>query len=158
MARRIQIVDLDGCISDDRWRRYKINVAEPDKYFQFHEYHRHCHLDAVVNLHEVEQGAEIIILTGRPLIYYEETVTWLTEVAMLRPLHLIMRNPHNHQPSVILKAQMVMGLLDWNSYGIAKEEIIGAIDDREDIIQMYRRSFGFDSRIVRIGKEEHENG
>lgn len=158
MSRRIQIVDLDGCISDDRWRRNRIKEGEPDKIIRFHEYHSLCHLDALLNLHEVEPGAEIVILTGRPLTYREQTVTWLTEVALLRPLHLLMRNPHDHRPSVILKAQMVMGLLDWNSYGIAKEEIISAIDDREDIVQMYRRSFGFDARIVRIGEEEHANG
>jgi len=154
MTRNIQIVDLDGCIADDRWRRELIQPTGKDK---FHEYHAVSHLDFPVNINEIV-APEVIVLTGRPVAYREQTLAWLGETAYVRPLHIIMRNNGDYSNAVILKERMVRGLLDWNSYGIAQEWLTLAIDDRADIVEMYQRVFQIPSKIVRIGDEEHING
>jgi hypothetical protein len=147
-------VDLDGCIADDRWRRCNIQVAgHPDR---FHAYHRLCHQDNILNRAEISE-ALIVILTGRPLRYHVETERWLYR-HNIKPLHIIYRNNNDHCPSVILKRRMVEGLLDANSYALHQSEIVSAIDDRADVVEMYRTVFNFNARIVRIGEEEHANG
>ena len=164
--RRIQVIDLDGCISDDRHRRGAIDPVlaadrtperAKDRTAMYDAYHRNCFLDPAVNLHEVREE-HVVILTGRPLKFWDATNLWLREVAYIQPLFMIMRNNHDHRPSVILKRQMLQGLLDHNSYGIEREELVSAIDDRDDIVVMYRAEFGLEARIVRIGDEENVHG
>jgi len=157
--RRIQIVDLDGCIADDRWRRKYImpDVPDLDHIERFGKYHQSSILDFALNLNEITEP-HVVVLTGRPLLYHEITLMWLRENAYIEPLYMIMRNNNDHSPSPVLKKRMVHGLLDWNSYGIAREEIVSAIDDRAAIVDMYQRDFGINARVVRIGEEEHVNG
>jgi hypothetical protein len=156
-VRRIQIIDLDGCISDDRWRRGRIREEELDKFNRFHEYHAACHFDKPLNLHLVTEKITVV-LTGRPVNYHEQTVMWLAEVAHIAPLHMLMRNRGDHRDSVDLKRSMVAQLLDWNSYNIDPRELVSAMDDRADIVAMYRKEYNINARIVRIGEEEHSNG
>lgn len=159
--KRIQIIDLDGCISDDRWRRHLINPAkiergQPGWQERFDQYHMVCHLDELVHRDEIVETL-FVILTGRPVRYHDQTIKWLNE-ERLKPLFLIMRNNHDYSPSTILKRRMVEGLLDPNSYALNIEDIVSAIDDREDIVEMYRSEFGLNAKVVRIGEEEHELG
>lgn len=160
--RQYQIVDLDGCISDDRWRRSFINIEkmtprDPEWNKRFHAYHEGSFFDPVMNLHHIVYE-DIIILTGRPVRYQRMTMDWLHRVAKIHPLHVIFRNNDDVRPSVELKRMMMLQLFDYNSYGLAQEEIALAIDDREDIVEMYAKEFGVPSRVVRIGEEEHHHG
>ncbi len=155
--KHFQIVDLDGCISDDLWRRRLITplrAGEPNYAERFHEYHRHAHLDVPRNLHELAEDAEVIVLTARPLTYRDITLNWLLEVAALPHAHLIMRNPHDHRPSVDVKADQLRWLFDPNmEYGVTPKRVVQAIDDRQDIVDMYTMA-GLAARVVRIGDAE----
>lgn len=162
---RIQIVDLDGCISDDRHRRHHINPVLQRDYRQesesarkvmWHEYHSRCILDKTANLNEVIEK-EVVVLTGRPVRYREQTLMWLREEALIHPIFLLMRNDNDRSGSVVLKERMVAGLIDVNSYRLQLGSLVLAIDDREDIVRMYQDRFGIPSKVVRIGEEEHDH-
>ncbi len=157
--RRIQIVDLDGCISDDRWRRHLIGpkVNGEKGHDRFDLYHAHCAKDQVTNLHEII-APDTVVLTGRPNRYRAATWKWIQTVAKIEPLYLMMRNDNDFQPSSVLKAHMVRALFDVNSYNLHPEEVVFAIDDRTLVIEMYRQEFGIEAKVVRIGDEEHELG
>lgn len=155
--RLFQIVDLDGCIADDLWRRHLINKIGPKSNDWFHEYHINSFWDKAVNLHEIKQP-ETIILTARPLRYRQITMQWLDKIANVKPAYILFRNDDDHRPSFEVKKEMVRALLDWNSYNIQLEQIADAIDDRENIVAMYRQEYGLAARVVRIGEEEHELG
>ena len=151
--KRTQIIDLDGCISDDTARRSLIRPnSHPDPFEWFRAYHRLCHLDQARNLHEVERmnGTRIVVITARPTETKDQTMHWLYK-HNIQPYAMIMRNPFDHRPSVEVKRSAVHWLLDY--YGVAREDVVDAIDDREDIIMMYRNYFGFPARIIRIGEE-----
>ena len=161
MSRSIQILDLDGCVADDRWRRGFIRdvgmYLPPDEMNRFHRYHSLCFLDKFANKEEITQP-DIIVLTGRPLLVKELTMRWL-RAHQIVPLHIIFRNnDDNISTSVTLKRRMLAGLLDPNSYDIRPEEITLAIDDRDDVVAMYKNDFGIFAKVVRIGDEEHSNG
>lgn len=152
--RKIQLVDLDGCISDDRWRRELIR-EEGDPFDRFHAYHLGLHRDAAVNLHEIDPDLDVVVVTARPCLYAEMTLDWLREVAGIQPRYILHRNNHDHRPSVEVKREQVGWLFSYNlNYNVNPEDIAAAIDDREDIINMYREHFSFPARIVRIGAEE----
>jgi hypothetical protein len=160
---KFQIVDLDGCIADDRWRRELIPPAIPGRprtNLDFDPYHSGCPLDPVGNLGEIVEHTKIIILTARPLTYYTKTYNWLLEVAGIFPSILIMRNPDDARPSVEVKREQVGWLFEPNlQYGLRdRSQIVQAIDDREDIVRMYAEEYGLPARVVRIGDEEHPHG
>jgi hypothetical protein len=67
---------------------------------------------------------------------------------------VIHRNIRDYRTSVDVKREQLRWLFDPNTYWFTPEEIVSAIDDREDIVRMYREEFGLNSRIVRIGEEE----
>ena len=163
--RRIQIIDLDGCIADDRHRRKHIDPALAQNRHpsvleardaMWDRYHKECFLDPLANIDKIVER-QVVVLTGRPLRHYEATRMWLTEVAYISPLYIIMRNNQDHSPSVDLKRRMVYGLLDANSYGVHRDELVLAIDDRSDVVEMYKAEFDLNAHIVRIG-DEHEHG
>lgn len=152
-APQYQIIDLDGCIADDRHRRHLI-VPDPgtgrtDAHFR--RYHEESHCDLAANLHEVRWAdCSLIVLTSRPLAYFEITRNWLLEVAALPVPTIIMRNPGDRRSSVEVKREQ----LSWLPvhYAIPYSRIVEAIDDRDDIVEMYREA-GLNARVVRIGEE-----
>lgn len=160
MGRMFQIVDLDGCISDDRWRRPLIIQLAPgegrwaDDHLRFEAYHNSIPRDLFVNGKELRPNVDFIILTSRPLRYRDETVFWLAR-NQISYRHLIMRNPSDLRPSVEVKREMVLWLSDPNSYAVRREMIVDAIDDRKDIVKMYRES-GLPARVVNIDGTESE--
>lgn len=162
--REFQIGDLDGCISDDRWRRVLIGTepergrSDPTWPDRFHRYHLHASQDAAANLHEFIPGVPIIFLTARPVRYADLTREWLWS-KQVNPMHIIHRPNDDHRPSVEIKAMQLGWLTNPNNdYDVSLSEIISAIDDREPIIQMYRSLGIVNARIVRIGSEEHAEG
>lgn len=77
---------------------------------------------------------------------------WLQEKG-IRPLHIIFRNNNDLRPSVEVKRDMVRWLFDYNMYGVQREEVRDAIDDRRDIIQMYQE-LKLPARVVQIANTE----
>lgn len=157
--RKIQIGDLDGCISDDRWRRGLIRPEITARVAgwgdKFDAYHAQCWRDEARNLHHLQEDCELVILTGRPLKVREVTMAWLEEVACVRALHILFRNNDDFRPSVEVKRTQLGWLLE--HYGVRRTDIVMAMDDMAAIVTMYHEQ-GIPSRIVRIGDEEHHHG
>lgn len=147
------IVDLDNCISDDGWRINKIKLDEKDPFIKYHEYHSLCEQD------ELKHGSLLrdpdyrtIIFTARPVKYSRETLNWLQKHG-IRP-HLIMMRPNaDHNPSVNLKESMLLHIF---MIGIKKEEIGLCVDDRQDIVDMYRK-YGLKANRVYIHNIDTES-
>ena len=162
---KIKIIDLDGCIADDRWRRQLISAApaegraSPGWVNRFHAYHLAAERDSPTNLHEVhEWDGELVICTGRPVAYAEMTRRWLTRMG-IRPLHVLHRNNHDHRPShVVKRAQVGWLLAPQLGYDVRRSDLHEAIDDLTEVVKMYQDIFSIPARLVRIGDEEHADG
>lgn len=153
---QLQIVDLDGCISDDRWRRDLIaprpaDGSNPEN--RFKAYQTLSFSDAPANLNELRADCDLIILTARPTRYAKITRDWL-HIHKIKFAHLIMRNDGDTRPSWLVKEQMLGWLFDPNMYDVRPRQIVDAIDDLDPIVAMYR-NYDLPARIVRIGEEEH---
>ena len=134
----IILYDLDGTISDDRWRRPYIWWAEDDLHLRYHDYHRRCQFDKVMNReilsenHGQKGGVMRIVLTTRPKLYKPETNAWCKAKAV-RVNSIIMRPDTDFGSSPKVKAWMVERLR--TTFG---GDIVAAYDDRDDVLDMYR--------------------
>jgi hypothetical protein len=132
----MKIVDLDNCISEDRWRVETIDYAIVDTMKRFHRYHSLAPWDRCVPGDVLDGPEPIIIFTARPVLYRDMTLEWLRRNGV-QPLHLLMRNNDDHRPSLDLK----FAQLGWlrHLYDVPLEAISVAYDDRPEIVDMYRR-------------------
>lgn len=142
------ILDLDNCIADDAWRIPLIDWAQSDMDARYHAYHACAYYDephtgwieeTVTNLGANFLGMRAFVLTSRPARYAELTQRWLAARCPALTLGAVMmRNVGDHRPSVALKRDQIVALLDPNNeYGVRKQDILFAADDRADICQMY---------------------
>ena len=125
---RARVVDLDGTISDDRWRRWLIDAGESEVDEVYHHYHLQLERDEFVNPWVV-QGSQcpIVLVTARPAYVREMTERWLKKNGV--PFHsLLMRPEGDHSPSPELKLKLI---------GSAGLEVECAFDDRADVIAAY---------------------
>jgi len=134
---RYIIFDLDGCIADDRERLSLIDHSQPDPWAKYHE---GCYSDPLINKTWVRMGRFIctpIVFTARPECVREQTASWLRDVARLDVKWLFMRpDGDNHTPSVELKERFLLHC--FNRHGIGPESISMALDDRIDVLAMYK--------------------
>lgn len=126
------IIDLDNCISDEKWRQHlcQLDLFKPnDRYWAYHEA---CPRDTRQNAHVVEELARnytLVVFTARPECVRRKTERWLKKWNVPYDL-LCMRPNDNHEPSVPLKRQMLLTLP-------AEYDVQYAIDDRMDVLDMY---------------------
>lgn len=141
------ILDIDNCIADDAWRLPRILPASKldDRHARFHEYHLLSAWDAVGN-REVFLGKPAAVCTARPIAYRALTMEWLRR-AGVEVRHLLMRNMDDYRTSKLLKAYQLECLL--HHYGMKREEIVGAYDDRIEVVNMYLEA-GLPARVVKI--------
>jgi len=132
------IVDLDNCIADDAWRIPKINWAKSNPMERYHDYHLLSGFDRPGNLEifNAHPDASVIIFTARPVHYHAVTREWLKRHAIDYEF-LVMRNNDDHRPSLELKRMM----LHWlpHAYDVQLDWIVGAYDDRADVVAMYKQ-------------------
>jgi FMN phosphatase YigB (HAD superfamily) len=126
------ILDLDGTLFDDSARRHLLD----DK--KFDEYHAELSLDpinvfvkAITNNLCMNYGYDIIIVTTRPIKYEKETKKQLLKANVLNK-GLFMRQEGDDRTSPEIKADIIDALL-------TKYNIVGALDDRDDVIQEYQK-------------------
>lgn len=132
--RKFVILDLDGCIADDR-RRRKL-ILEETAPNPWTEYHADCEFDPVMNRHILFLGSRFrpIIFTSRPESTRKRTERWLLHSARLRVEKIFMRPDGCRKSSRELKAQF---LEDFLASGIRPDDIAFAVDDREDVLAVY---------------------
>jgi hypothetical protein len=134
------IVDLDNCISDDSWRIPHINWQKSNPLERYHDYHSLAAFDRIGNediIFSARAGVDqVVIFTARPVMYRAATEEWLRRNNV--PFkYLIMRNNNDHRPSLELKRSMLHWLPEL--YDVPWHSIVGAYDDRPDVVDMYRK-------------------
>lgn len=141
-TQQLAIFDLDGCVSDDRWRRHMLpldeEIAERGA-DAWHEYHRNAQFDdpCHVNLvHSMSDDYHLVFITSRPESYAVETFEWIRRVLGVKGnFHLLSRWNGNSDPSPLLKRflfESTFGAEAWASVAFA-------FDDRQDVLDEYAR-------------------
>lgn len=133
---RYIILDLDGCIADDRRRLSLIDHTLPDPWLY---YHQDAINDPLVNTPIAYLGwvYRPIIFTARPEQYRATTQHWLRKTASLSPAHLYMRPQGCQLLSPALKNQFLDQVL--TDLGITINHIFLAVDDRTDVLAIYKQ-------------------
>lgn len=153
------ICDLDGCLSDDRWRRHllpsDVMNARPHAY---DDYHRGIVFDEIVEQTRAmvqyyacdengEQKSMVLLVTARPDVdgIRDATIEWLNEkfgstsrlkifdyCLLMRPEGCLLQSP-----------ELKMSLLNDYFNGVHENAAIGwgkvvaALDDRENVLKVY---------------------
>lgn len=127
-------IDLDNCISDDKWRWPLFDLHKPVINERYTRYHEACDRDLHQNsfvLRELKRRyGRLIVFTSRPESVRHKTQRWLDKWN-IPVTAMLMRPDDNHEPSTILKRRMLTEWLDKDFH------IRHAIDDRVDILNMY---------------------
>lgn len=140
----IAIVDLDGCISDDRWRRGLIRPPDYDAYHQLSGFDAACNRDIFLC-----KDYEIAIFTARPFFYRTLTREWLKRQGV--PFRwLYMRHDGVLDHSAILKDAFLRHFLRNHKKG---GQIVAAFDDRADVLKMYAK-YGIPTYLREV-EDEH---
>lgn len=150
------ILDIDNTISDDGWRIRYIAWGHPSGDARYEEYHRRAGYDFAKHRHLVREqhpDATPVFMTGRPNKFREYTARWLEKNYLVpgRPYHLLMRNDGDARSAVLIKEEMLLAWLP--HYGVELRSILGAYDDRKDIINMYRRH-GVPAEVLAIHNKD----
>lgn len=153
------IIDIDGCISDDRWRMEKVDFSIEDLDERYAEYNAACFVDRpiVENVNFVKGllrafALTPVFLTARPRAVEKATRDWLGIhfAEFLGALHfdLLMRPDNDKRTSPELKPRLLRDFLRKqlgkdSGRTLALEElqkVALCIDDREDVIEAYNIS------------------
>lgn len=135
---RTVIFDLDNCLSDDEWRIPRIRWDLSVEAGRYDAYHAVCGEDALRNLSVVRAAAErfdgVAFCTARPEKVRTQTLDWLVRMGLARGTAptLLMRRNVDHRPGRDVKHEQLRQLRE------SMHDVIGAYDDRDDILEMYR--------------------
>lgn len=134
----LHIIDIDGCISDDRWRRYLLpehNDSTIDGDYDL--YHGMALHDGVMNRDAVLAGAsELLFITSRPERHRDATISWLIKYFVPCGMRwsLLMRPGGDLRHSDKLKPALLRKH-ELNSDFNATRAV--AFEDREDVLAAY---------------------
>jgi len=126
------IIDLDNCISDDKWRWPLFDLHLPLPNDRYTRYHEACSLDLFRNeqvIRDLSWRYKLVVFTSRPESVRTKTRQWL-DFWKVPAVQLLMRPENNHEGSVVLKERMLHNL-------DPMFDVQYAIDDRSDILAMY---------------------
>lgn len=141
------IFDMDGCICDDRHRRFLADIAHAEKNPEakdkaYIDYHSYCHRDPrrpveaalLVAWREHRPWHRVAIVTGRNFCFFALTTKWLQEEGLLSSIDMILMRPNgDRRPAAQVKTEIVRGqLLNLN------QRVAFAFDDDPDILSAYR--------------------
>ena len=131
------IVDLDGTLADLTDRRHFVE-SRPKNWDAFYGGMTKDHVNtpvAEVVLQMYKEGYMIIVCTGRPDKYEQDTKGWLYEHNI--PFdNLLMRKDGDHRPDFEVKREMLFSFLV--ECGFNKSDILFALDDRDQVVKMWR--------------------
>lgn len=139
------ICDLDGTISDDRWRRFLLpksgNMEDYDLYHSFLENDMPFYnvLEFVVPYED-----DICIMTARPAKYTEVSKNWLEKHGLCCKF-LQFRGNADNRPAWQVKQTMVIELLQQGHH------IDMVLEDRMENISMFKK-FGLITLQTRDGR------
>src|SRR4051812_36450462 len=149
------VFDLDGTLSDDSWRAHLVETTavnsegEPIKrnWEKYHSESKHdMSIESMVVTYRayLHQGFGIIILTGRPNKFREQTIEWLHEHNIYYHV-LLMRPDNDYTPSYRLKARML------RDFGLTPQRVMIVFDNDERVVnELY--DMGYTALLVKKRK------
>lgn len=148
------IWDIDNCIANDAWRIPFIDWTAADPYQRYMPYHRVCSGDQSHNMREFEDlherhNADPCFITARPEAVRHMTMSWLRRHftrSFPAANRLLMRGNDDHRASVDLKRDLLTELFAAEP----EARVVLALDDRADVLTMYRQHFGIVTRLLAI--------
>lgn len=144
-------VDLDNCISNDKWRWPLFDLHLPMPNDRYWRYHDACEGDLHENgdiIRLLAPRYTLLVATSRPEVVRGKTMRWLGKwnVPVAKAY---MRPNDNHEPSTVLKRRML------DQARLDGYDVHYAIDDRLDILDMYADEGVRICRRVFINQEEY---
>lgn len=141
---RVILCDLDGTLANTDHRNY---LAKEKRWDAFNQ---RC-VDDTVNRDVLEliqtmhaYGYEICYITGRDKRYRNQTEDWLDSHGA--PLGLLYMRPFGSTESdVCVKRELFL------SCPYAPEDVLFVLEDRQGVVDMWRREFGFKVHQVAPG-------
>lgn len=148
---RMTIFDLDGTLSNDKWRQRFIDSSLPDNDpRKWHEYHVNCINDDLMNKHLVKDdmwSLNAAVFTGRPITYKALTTKWLW-LNGIPSTNLYMRAEGDLSPNWQVKEKFLQQLCDWCKAHPFFIYPYMAYDDDPDVIRMYR-DYGLKCSLIK---------
>jgi hypothetical protein len=132
MVSKARILDLDGTISDDRWRLPLIDHTADDPWAA---YHAVCGEDALIHAEILETAHPILVITSRPESVRRQTEDWLARHGIV-PMAMYMRPNGCDWSAAVLKPRLLwMALRDYNA------EIECIYDNEPFVLDGYHKLF-----------------
>ena len=140
----IVIVDMDGTLADVSHRLRYIRGHGKPNWKRFFEEQRHDlpKKDILKQVCDLAKTYEIVIVTGRPDKYLDETAAWLRKYKVPYS-RIFMRPAGDHRPDYIVKKQ-VLGK-------IGPEQVALVLDDRPRVCEMYRQA---GLKVIEVASDE----
>jgi hypothetical protein len=154
MTAKFIIIDIDNCISDDKWRMAHVSHKIEDLDERYYTYNICCHNDqpCMENINTlallVQMGAHPVFITARPEMVRAETVDWLHKhlpFSFDAICDLMMRPVGDKRTSPELKPALLQGWIECNFTDAEngkinhfnKDWILCIFDDRQDVLDAH---------------------
>lgn len=130
------IFDMDGTLSNDDWRVHLRERDEEGK-VDWDAYHREgihdLKIDNMCVLYNAlaQCGFGMIIMTGRPIKYRQQTMRWLFDQNIIFN-SLLMRPDRDYSPNEKLKLRLL------SENGLTPNNVVFIYDDNERVILLLR--------------------
>jgi hypothetical protein len=148
------ICDIDNVLAHDAWRLHYIEWSRQDLFLRYHRYHKLCEHDTPANIDMLTPHWPVVLLTAQPCVYAQLRRWWLLKHNI--PYDFVLhRAKHDHRGSVAVKRDMLNKLVD-NGFDLSR--CVVAVDDREDVLEMYAREFHLPTRHVELHHIVWERG
>lgn len=154
MSDRIAVFNIDGCISDDRWRRARVPEGA-NKPEHFDAYHAGASDDpplqygAAILSNHIANGDFIVFATGRKMAMADLTAKWIIDHFRIAPHEdfvILLRADNDERAVVDVKRDFANFLIQ--TFAPQREKkIIAAYDNRRDVVDMYNAA-GIESTIL----------
>lgn len=125
----IVICDIDGTIADGTHREHHLKGDKKDWKAYYSELHDDLPIEEIMErLDEITKDHTILMVSGRPDTYGQETLVWLRRFGV--PFdHLFMRAGNDKREDSIIKKEILDKL--------PKEQIVQVFDDRPRVCRMW---------------------
>jgi hypothetical protein len=151
---RLAIFNLDGCVSDDRWRRAYV-PSDPKTQADFGAYYQRADMDSTlvagsaILANHIANGDFIVFATGRPNALADKSCQWISANFGIQPSKdfiVLLRGDGDDRSAADLKKDFLDFLK--NKFCVERSlTIVAAYDNRRDVVQMYRDA-GIDATIL----------
>jgi hypothetical protein len=141
MKDKFIIIDMDNCISDDRWRMAGVDHGIEDLDERYSTYNaigfrdKPCLKNTAILAQLVEGGAIPVIVTARPEGCRAMTLEWINAFLPFPVEEVIMRPEGDKRHSPVLKPSLLFGWCIANK--LSAEHIWCCFDDRDDVLRSY---------------------